>query len=91
MSVNNVLNTVIRPTVVFDATNKEHRYWAHRFIVNRTWAGCPWVFALPRSEDNVYNMVVRLVAEYYGDREFAERKYHQPEKIVPMRRKKQSS
>ena len=70
MSLNNVLNTVIRPTVVFDPKNRDHRYWAHKFIIHRTWSGCPWVFALPRSEDNVYNMVLRLMTEHYADQEF---------------------
>jgi hypothetical protein len=83
MSVNNLLNTMIRPTVKFNAENREHRYWAHQFITNRTWRGCPFVFALPQSEDNVYNMVLRHLAEWYSNKEFAVVEMPQ-EKVVPI-------
>jgi len=85
MSLNNLLNSVIRPTVLFHNTNREHRYWAHQFIKRRTWHGCPWVFALPRCEDNVYNMVIRLLAEYYADREFTVADKPQCRKVVAMK------
>jgi hypothetical protein len=57
--------------VLFDASNAEHRRWAHRFVKERNWQGCPYTFALPNLEPNVYTMVTRLLTEYYGDQEFA--------------------
>ena len=57
--------------MLFDASNAEHRRWAHRFVKERNWQGCPYTFALPNLEPNVYTMVTRLLTEYYGDQEFA--------------------
>jgi hypothetical protein len=71
VTTNSVLNTLRRQTVLFDAANLEHRRWAHRFVKERNWQGCPYTFALPNSEPNVYTMVTRLLTEYYGDQEFA--------------------
>ncbi len=68
--MNTVLNTRVRPTVVFNVENPEHRRWAHRFLKQRTWSGCPYIFALPQSEPSVYTMVTRLMCEYYAEQEF---------------------
>ena len=68
--MNTLLNTKCRPTVVFDVDNPDHRRWAYRFIKQRSWSGCPYIFALPQSEPNVYTMVTRLMCEYYADQEF---------------------
>ena len=85
MSVNNILNTVVRPTVRFDPNIHEHRYYVHLFIRDRTWRDCPYVFALPQSEDNVYNMVLRLMAEWYAEQEFGNvAKMPQQQKVVKM-------
>jgi hypothetical protein len=85
VSINNILNTYSRPTIRFDAAVAEHRYWAYRFIKHRTWAGCPFVFALPMSEDNVYNMILRLMSEYYTEQEFGGvAEMPQMEKVVPI-------
>jgi hypothetical protein len=70
MITNTVLNTRLRPTVLFNVQNPDHRYWGWRFIKQKTWSGCPYMFALPQSEPNVYTMVTRLMSEYYADREF---------------------
>lgn len=85
--MNNVLNSVIRPTVLFDSANAEHRFWAHQFIKRRSWHGCPWVFALPRCEDNVYNMVIRMLAEYYTEKEFSVVEKPHGEKVVAMKQR----
>ena len=71
MTTNSVLHTLRKQTVMFDAANVEHRKWAHRFVKLRDWNGCPYTFALPNLEPNVYTMVTRLLTEYYGDQEFA--------------------
>ena len=68
--MNSVLNTKIRPTVLFDVKNKDHRRWAYIFLRNRTWSGCPYIFALPQSEPNVYTMFTRLLSEHYAAQEF---------------------
>jgi hypothetical protein len=71
VTTNSVLNTLRKQTVLFDASNAEHRKWAHCFVKQRDWRGCPYTFALPNLEPNVYTMVTRLLTEYYGDQEFA--------------------
>ena len=68
--MNTVLSTKVRPTVLFDVRDKDHRLWAYRFLKRRSWSGCPYIFALPQSEPNVYTMVTRLLAEYYANKEF---------------------
>jgi hypothetical protein len=71
VTTNSYLNIGRKQTVLFDAANVEHRRWAHRFVKERNWQGCPYTFALPNMEPNVYTMVTRLLTEYYGDQEFA--------------------
>lgn len=65
-----MLNLYGRPTVVFDVKNKQHRKMAHQFLKNRSWRECPVQFALPIGEDNVYTMIMRLMTEYYSQKEF---------------------
>lgn len=69
--MNSVLNTRVRPTVVFNVENPEHRRYAWQFIKNRTWRDCPVMFALPEGEHNVFSLVSREMAEFYADREFS--------------------
>jgi hypothetical protein len=79
MSTNSYLSIGRKQTVLFDAANLEHRRWAHRFVKERNWQGCPYTFALPNSEPNVYTMVTRLLTEYYGDQEFSVIRKSKPE------------
>lgn len=65
-----MLNLYGRPTVVFDVKNKQHRKMAHQFLKIRSWKECPVQFALPIGEDNVYTMIMRLMTEYYSQKEF---------------------
>lgn len=68
--MNSVLSLYSRPTVVFDVKNKQHRRMAYEFLRTRSWRDCPVQFALPIGEDNVYTMIMRLMTEYYIQREF---------------------
>lgn len=65
-----MLKLYTRPTVIFDVKNKEHRKMAHQFLTRRSWTNCPVQFALPIGEDNVYTMIMRLMTEYYSQKEF---------------------
>ncbi len=84
--MNTVLRTKIRPTVIFDVKDPQHRKWAYDFIKHRTWRDCPVMFALPQSEDNVYNMLMRLMSEYYSEMEFGVAQKPQDAKIHKLRR-----
>ncbi len=68
--MNLVMDTLVRPTVLFDPTDSEHRAWALAFLETRSWNGCPVMFALPKSEPNVYTMITRELSLYYLQKEF---------------------
>jgi hypothetical protein len=74
MSTNSLIYTQVRPTVLFDAGNAEHRRFAHQFLTERTWRNCPYIFALPDGYDNVFNMIVNRLALWYSQQEFASQK-----------------
>lgn len=64
-----VLNTIKRPTVVFDVTNSDHRKWLGYFTLNRSWGNCPVVFYSAGGGNSIAQMQLRLL-EYYVQREF---------------------
>ena len=65
-----MLNLRIRPEVVFDPDNKDHRRYYSDFIRHRTWGKCPVRFVVDdASHDVVYSINRRLLA-YYVNREF---------------------
>jgi hypothetical protein len=68
--MNTVMQTKMRPTVLFDPKNSQHREWALQFLEQRSWQGCPVMFALPQSEPNVYTMITRELSLYYLQQEF---------------------
>ena len=70
MNLNSVVMTKIRPTVIFDASNKEHRKHGWMMIKNRSLKDCPWIFALHEGHDNVMDMINRELVRWYTDREF---------------------
>ena len=69
--MNTVMLTRMRPTVLFDVNNVQHREWAYKFLETKTWSGCPVMFALPQSEPSVYTMITRELSQYYTRMEFA--------------------
>ena len=71
--MNTVMLTKMRPTVLFDVQNTQHREWALNFLENRSWRDCPVMFALPQSEPSVYTMITRELALYYLGQEFRKR------------------
>jgi hypothetical protein len=62
--------TKIRPTVIFDPSNKEHRRHGWMMIKNRSLKDCPWIFALHEGYDNVIDMINRELVRWYTEREF---------------------
>lgn len=69
--MNSVLNTRVRPTVVFNVRNSEHRRYAWQFMRTHTWRDCPVIFALPNGEPSVSTLIARELSEYYADLEFS--------------------
>lgn len=58
----------MRPEVFFDPTQKEHRMWFNKFIVNNTWANCPYRFRVP-GVANTLGVMQRMMLEYYANKE----------------------
>jgi hypothetical protein len=81
MNLNSLIMTKVRPTVVFDPANRDHRYHAYQFIKNRTLKDCPYIFALPEGHDNVHQMVLTQMAHYYAEQEFGVVEKQRPGKI----------
>ena len=66
------LDTVARPLVVFDPSNKEHRSHYSKFLKENTWGHCPVRFAVPgfSSDNNLAYAMQRMLVEYYVNSEF---------------------
>jgi hypothetical protein len=70
MSLNSVIMTKVRPTVIFDAADPEHRRHAWIMIKHRTLKECPYIWALNEGHDNVIDMIRHKLVEWYADQEF---------------------
>lgn len=70
MNLNSLVMTKVRPTVVFDVNNVQHRKCGYEMLKNKTLKDCPYLFALFDS-DNVFDMVTRELAVYYSKKEFS--------------------
>jgi hypothetical protein len=84
MSLNSVIMTKVRPTMIFDVTNKEHRRHAWVMIKKRSLKDSPYIWALNEGQDNVFDMIYHRMVEWYADQEFGVVEQPQPEKVVPI-------
>lgn len=66
-----LLNKNMRPLVVFDETNKEHRELLMKFMETNSWAHCPYRFELPDEDGQnlAYSMQKRVLI-YFLNKEF---------------------
>jgi hypothetical protein len=71
MSLNSVIMTKIRPTVIFDPENPDHRRHAWIMIKNRSLKDCPYIWALHEGHDNVFDMIHQKLVVWYTEQEFA--------------------
>lgn len=67
-----LLNTNLRPIVIFDPANKEHRRHYAKFIKTNAWGSCPVRFAVQdeSSNTNLAYAMQRMLVEYYVGKEF---------------------
>jgi hypothetical protein len=70
MSLNSVIMTKVRPTVIFDPTNPEHRRHAYVMLKNRSLKDSPYIWALNDGQDNVFDMIKNTLVEWYSEQEF---------------------
>ncbi len=61
---------MLRPQVIFDPTNKDHRKWVSDFIKNRTWRNCPVRFIVADNSLELANVMQRQLVQYYTSKEF---------------------
>ncbi len=64
------LEIYLRPLVLFDASNKEHRQLYFNYLATGGWAGCPYRFAIAEDYGNLIGHIQRELLEYYMGREF---------------------
>jgi hypothetical protein len=83
MSLNSVIMTKVRPTVIFDVSDPEHRRHAYMMLKNRTLKDCPYIWALNEGQDNVFDMIQHKLAGWYTEQEFGVAKQPQT-KVVPL-------
>jgi hypothetical protein len=65
-----LLDLKSRPTVNFDAANRDHRQHYTTFLQNRSWRDCPVQFYLERGYGDLASMIENKLAAYYLQREF---------------------
>lgn len=83
MSLNSVIMTKVRPTIIFDVTNPEHRRHAWIMLKNRSLKDSPYIWALNEGHDNVFDMIRQQLSEWYTEQEFGVAKKPQAE-VVPI-------
>lgn len=84
MNLNSLVMTKVRPTVIFDVRNAQHRTQGYLMLKHRTLKHCPYLFALVHSEDNVFDMVTRELARYYSEQEFGVADLPQGDNVVAL-------
>jgi hypothetical protein len=84
MNLNSLVMTKVRPTVVFDPKNKEHRFHAYNLLKNRTLKNCPYIWALTSGSDNVYDMLMHELSLYYTEQEFGVAAEPHKENVVAL-------
>jgi hypothetical protein len=67
-----LLDLKSRPTVYFDAANREHRSYYMAFLQNRSWRECPVQFYLERGYGDLASMVENKLSAFYLHSEFSE-------------------
>lgn len=65
-----LLDLKSRPTVNFDATNREHRHHYMQFLQKRSWRECPVQFYLERGYGDLSSMIENKLAVHYLSKEF---------------------
>lgn len=77
----------MRPLVIFEPTNKEHRQLYFNFLQTGSWKDCPYRFAIPDDHGNLMGMIQIKMLRYYGEKEF-KTVAEKPQVLVRQKRKK---
>lgn len=64
-----VLNRVMRPSVIFDVNNDQHRRWYAEFLMTSSWGKCPVKF-VTAGYGNTKGSIDRQMLEFYIEKEY---------------------
>jgi hypothetical protein len=72
-----LLNHALRPVVLFNPSNKQHRQYYSNFLKEGSWGKCPVRFAVEgdASNNNLAFAMQRMLTEYYIGKEFQEKRH----------------
>lgn len=78
-----LLDHALRPIVLFDPEDREHRQHYNNFLVGGTWGKCPLRFAVEgdAQNNNLAYAMQRMLVEYYMAKEF-KGVVQEPQKMV---------
>ena len=65
-----ILNLKLRPTVLFDVTNRKHREDYAKFLATGSWGHCRVRYELDEPCGELSGAIQRKMLEYYTEREF---------------------
>jgi hypothetical protein len=71
-----------RPFAIFDAANKEHRTLFNKFRTTRSWAHCPYQWALDDDSADIVHSISKKLVEHYMNAEFVVKKPRNSRKTV---------
>jgi len=61
----------LRPLMLFDASNNEHRKYYADFVKRKTWGYCPVRFAIEgNAQTDLITHIERCLVDYYTMKEF---------------------
>jgi hypothetical protein len=65
-----------RPWVVFDANNRDHRFWFQEFLARSSWGQCPVRFVMNEECESasLVGLMQTQLLNYYTNREFGQTK-----------------
>ncbi len=72
-----LLDHALRPVVLFNPANKQHRQYYANFLKEGSWGKCPLRFAVEgdASNNNLAFAMQRMLTEYYISKEFQEKRH----------------
>jgi len=70
-NIMSLLSLSLRPLMVFDASNNEHRKCYAEFVKRKTWGYCPFRFVVEgNNQTDLVTHIERCLVDYYTMKEF---------------------
>ena len=68
------LNQYMRPAVIFDPNNKDHRAYFGEFVKTSSWKNCPVQFYISDDSTDLIYFIQKSMIAYYLEQEFVAKK-----------------